>query len=262
MSERDFLVFRLAGPMAAFGDIAVGERRGIWDAPSKSAILGLVAGALGLTRDETAAHLTLETGLGFAVRVDVPGRPLRDYHTAQAPRARRNGQWRTRQEELEDKDELNTVLSERIYRLEAAATVALWRKGDAVASLDVLARALKQPRFIPYIGRKACPLGRPPRPHVVNVGGLQAAFAAYDGLEADADAKLRFPWFVTRRVERQRTIWFEWDAGLADEERQAKAGGAIRQRRDAVRDRGLWQFSDRREGSLIFAAPQTGEAAA
>ncbi|WP_204311061.1 hypothetical protein, partial [Stenotrophomonas maltophilia] len=67
------------------------------------------------------------------------------------------------------------------------------------------------------------------------------------------DAKLRFPWFATRRTEQERTIWFEWDAGLADEERQATAtaSGRIRQRRDAVRDRGLWQFSDRREGSLI-----------
>ncbi|QCI66841.1 type I-E CRISPR-associated protein Cas5/CasD [Phreatobacter stygius] len=262
MSERDFLVFRLAGPMAAFGDIAVGERRGIWDAPSKSAILGLVAGALGLKRDDTAAHLALETGLGFAVRVDVAGRPLRDYHTAQAPSARRNGQWRTRQEELADGDELNTVLSERIYRLEAAATVALWNKGSETPSLDALAEALKQPRFTPYIGRKACPLGRPPRPHIVVASGLQPAFAAYDALEADADAKLRFPWFATRQVERQRIIWFEWDAGLADEERQAAEGGRIRQRRDAVRDRGRWQFSDRREGSLTFAPPPAGEAAA
>ncbi|WP_275427474.1 type I-E CRISPR-associated protein Cas5/CasD, partial [Klebsiella aerogenes] len=80
---------------------------------------------------------------------------------------------------------------ERIYRLEAAATIALWHKGGEAPSLDGLAQALKQPRFVPYIGRKACPLGRPPRPNVVRAGGLQQAFGDYDALEAVGDAKLR-----------------------------------------------------------------------
>ncbi|HAP98609.1 MAG TPA: type I-E CRISPR-associated protein Cas5/CasD, partial [Rhodospirillum rubrum] len=107
MAVRDFLVFRLVGPMAAWGDIAVGERRGTWDVPAKSAILGLLAAGLGIDRADRTAHEALDRGLGFAVRQDRPGRLLRDYHTAQAPKARKNARWSTRRDELND-DDLNT----------------------------------------------------------------------------------------------------------------------------------------------------------
>ena len=43
----DFLTFALAAPLAAMGEIAVGERRGSWDRPGRSAVLGLIAAVLG-----------------------------------------------------------------------------------------------------------------------------------------------------------------------------------------------------------------------
>ena len=250
---RDFLVFRLLGPMSAYGDITVGERRSIWDVPSKSAVLGLVAGGLGLTRDDGPAHQALEAGLGFAVRGDAPGFPLRDYHTAQAPKARKNGQWRTRQEELAVKEELNTVLSERLYRLEAAATVALWRKAAKGSALEALGEALTKPHFAPYLGRKACPLGRAPRPRIVAAASLLAALNAYDAQERESDLAM-WQWFESAQVGQDVPIWFEMDAGLEPEEAQARAEGQIRQRRDSLRDRSLWQFSDRSEGRLTWRA--------
>lgn len=256
---RDFLVFRLAGPMAAFGDIAVGERRGIWDVPSKSAVMGLLAAALGLRRNETEAQRALDEGLGFAARIDAPGRPLRDYHTAQAPKARRGATWRTRRDELADRDELNTVLSERIYRLELSATIGLWRKSGTGPSLVALAEALRSPHFAPYIGRKACPLGRPPQPALVGADGLLAAFASYDADEAAREAQLP-AWSRPRKSSATPLVWFEWDAGLAAEEALAQASGRIRQRRDAVRDRARWQYTDRREGAIDQGAPEPGAA--
>ena len=42
------LVFLLHAPLGAMGGVAVGERRAGFDRPGKSAILGLVAAALGL----------------------------------------------------------------------------------------------------------------------------------------------------------------------------------------------------------------------
>ncbi|MDE1145775.1 MAG: type I-E CRISPR-associated protein Cas5/CasD [Azospirillaceae bacterium] len=267
MANRDFLVFRLQGPMAAWGAVAVGERRPTWDLPSKSAVLGLVAAGLGLTRGDAPGHAALEAGLGFAVRQDAAGRPLRDYHTAQAPKARRNAQWRTRRDELAgDKDDLNTVLSERLYRLEAAATVALWRRGDAGAApaLPDLAAGLVRPRYTLFLGRKSCPLGRPPRPRTVAADGLLAAFSAYDA--AEGAAGLHLPLWLNRGrppADAPRDVWFEWHAGLAAEESQVLAGddGQHRQRRDAVADRARWQFTDRREGRLVWRAPVIGEGA-
>ncbi len=256
MDARDFLLFRLAGPMAAFGDIAVGERRGIWGEPSKSAVLGLAAAALGLTREAQAEHLALENGLGFAVRIDAPGRPLRDYHTAQAPRAGRNRRWRTRREELAERDNLNTVLSERIYRVEARATVALWRKACNI-ELSALADALAGPHFVLSLGRKSCPPAEPLRPLVLPAGSLLAAFTAYDRARWADDGGI--PSFARPRPPRRdadgqdkRPVWFELDAGLADEDATADP---IRQRRDGIRRRNPREFTDRREGCLVWCAP-------
>ena len=65
----DFLIFQLYGQMASWGEIAVGEYRPSRDYPSKSAIIGLVAAALGITRDDEDRQLALSEALGFGVCV-------------------------------------------------------------------------------------------------------------------------------------------------------------------------------------------------
>ena len=257
MAERDYLVFRIAAPMGAFGDIAVGERRATWDVPSKSGVLGMVAAALGIERTETAAHQALDEGLGFAVRQDLAGRPLRDYHTAQAPKARKDRTWRTRREELEA-DDLNTVLSERIYRIEAEATVVLWVKADGGPSLTELEASLKRPRFTLYVGRKACPLGWPPRPRVIAAEIVHAALVAFDALEATTDRELRR--FRPRRWESSApALWIE--AGTEGDPGDQGRVLERRQRRDGLMNRSRWQFTDRTEARFEFAAPLHGEEA-
>ena len=255
MTTRDFLVFRLAGPMMAFGGIAVGERRSLWDAPSKSGVLGVLAACLGLERTDQAALLTLDQALGFAVRVDDPGRPLRDYHTAQNPteaalnRRRKAGLTVvTRRDELAC-DDRNTVLSERLYRVNAAVTVVLWVKPGQTYDLSRLSQALRHPVFTPYLGRRACPLGVPPNPRIVNASGLSAALA-----HTLDTAALPRGYARTGALE----LWFEWDAGLETEEELAKE---VRMRRDRLRHRALWQFTDRQEGLLPPAPTATRESA-
>jgi CRISPR system Cascade subunit CasD len=185
------------------------------------------------------------------VRIDQPGRPLRDYHTAQAPKARKGVRWRTRQEEVKDRLELYTVLSERLYRVEAVATVALWPRAGASIALDALAQALGRPRFCLYLGRKSCPLGEPTRPKVIEADALPEAFALYDDARrSEAAANPDVPGAASAPPD--APIWFELDAGLTTEE----AGvDLIRQRRDGVRSRVLRQFSDRREARLGRAQP-------
>ncbi|HMR71125.1 MAG TPA: type I-E CRISPR-associated protein Cas5/CasD, partial [Rubrivivax sp.] len=114
-----FLVFQLVAPMAAWGDVAVGQYRGSRDAPGESALLGLLAAALGIRRDDEAAHAALRDGYAFAVGTVDPGSLLRDYHTAQVPsRGDLKGRpHRTRRDELAmPKHALNTILSARDYR--------------------------------------------------------------------------------------------------------------------------------------------------
>ena len=238
------LVFRLQAPMAAWGDIAVGERRGSWSRPGKSAVLGLVAAALGHPRSETAAHAELHAALGYAVRVDHPGKPLRDYHTAQAPSAGRNARWETRRDELAGpKEELNTILSERLYYGDPRATIALWRRDEAASgpTLEAIAEALRRPVLVLYLGRKSCPPGWPLSPRILEAEDLPAAFQAYDAAEPKDDASRAF---TPRRSDGPPEIWADLDAGFDFQPAE------VTRRRDGLRDRPRWLFADRREGRV------------
>ena len=139
-----FLLFTLYAPMGSLGQIAVGERRMGWARPGRSAILGLIAAALGIERVDEAAHRNLETGFFYAVRTDAPGRPFIDYHTAQTPKARRGRMFATRREEL-DADDLHTVLSSREWRSDVCFTIALWPRHDQAVNLSEIVDALRHP---------------------------------------------------------------------------------------------------------------------
>lgn len=250
---REFLIFRLWGPMASWGEIAVGERRGSWGRPSRSGVLGLVAAALGIERTNGAAHERLEAHLGFAVRVDHPGKPLRDYHTAQSPSQRRGVRHATRRDELSAASDLNTILSERGYYVEMDVLVALWaRGGDTQYPLSEIAARLGEPIFTLYLGRKACPLGLPPAPRIISAASLDDALRDYASTAAEAARELGI--FAPRRQNRHE-LW------LGEEDARALGlltGNRVRQRtqrRDGVRDRTRWLFDDRAEVEISENAP-------
>jgi len=156
---REFLIFRLYGMMASWGDIAVGELRPTFDHPSRSAIVGLLAAALGIRRDEEEQLSALSNACRIAIRVDAPGVLLRDYHTSQVPpagRGRKKRSFATRKEELAiPREDLSTVLSTRDYRCDAVSTVCV---ESAPCSLADLANALNNPVFVRISG------GSPARP--------------------------------------------------------------------------------------------------
>ena len=75
------LLLRLAAPLQAWGADSKFETRKTGREPTKSGVIGLLAAALGLRRDEREALLRL-TGLRVGVRVEREGQLLVDYHTA------------------------------------------------------------------------------------------------------------------------------------------------------------------------------------
>jgi CRISPR system Cascade subunit CasD len=248
---RDYLVFRLYGPMCSWGDIAVGEVRPSTVHPAKSAIVGLIAAALGIKRPDTvgdedertaleAAHSTLAQSYGFAVRVDAPGLPLVDYHTAQVPSSgtgRNRRQFATRRDELlaVPRAELNTVLSRRDYRVDALYTIVLWARPRALNTLAELAASLHEPVFTLYLGRKSCPLALPLSVQVVTAENI---------LDAIANAALPLPDEFARHLMlpnvRPALYWdTDGEAGLPAEHTFT--------RRDAVYSRRRWQFQPRSE---------------
>jgi CRISPR system Cascade subunit CasD len=139
-----YLVFRLYGPMVSWGDVAVGTYRPTFDHPSKSAVMGLLAAAIGIRRDEDIKLRTLAESYNFAVRVDASGTMLRDYHTSQVPSSgsgRNKKYFATRKDELAaSQKDMKTILSTRDYYCDAVYSVCLWSKSDEVPySLDNLA---------------------------------------------------------------------------------------------------------------------------
>lgn len=177
-----FLVFQLVAPLAAWGDVAVGQYRGSRDAPGESALIGLLGAALGIRRDDEAAHASLRDGYAFAVGTVNAGALLRDYHTAQVPSRSdlRGRPHRTRRDELAvPKHELNTILSTRDYRQDGAWVVAVQALPDAPQQLTALERALREPRFVLYLGRKSCPPAAPLAPCVVDADSAHAAITGW-----------------------------------------------------------------------------------
>lgn len=69
------LLLRLAAPLQAWGADSKFETRKTGREPTKSGVIGLLAAALGLRRDEHEALLRL-TGLRFGVRVEREGQLL------------------------------------------------------------------------------------------------------------------------------------------------------------------------------------------
>lgn len=235
---RDYLVFRLYGPMASWGDIAVGEVRRSYTHPSKSAVLGMVAAALRIDRDEEEKLRQLAAGYGFAVRVNSMGVPLVDYHTAQVPSGsgRNRRSFATRREELctLPRDVLNTILSRREYRMDALAAVALWaRAAPPPYSLEEIRSALERPGYVLYLGRKSCPLALPVEGRLVTAASVREAFIA-----------ARFAQFeVLRHLRIAGPAGLYWEDG-------AEAGLAAHHtfaRRDVPLSRRRWQFDTRRE---------------
>ena len=78
------LLLRLAAPLQSWGADSKFETRKTEREPTKSGVIGLLAAALGLRRDDDAGLQPL-CGLRFGVRIDREGELLVDFHTAGNP---------------------------------------------------------------------------------------------------------------------------------------------------------------------------------
>lgn len=226
-----YLLFRLYGPMSSWGDIAVGETRPSFAHPTKSAVLGLVAGVIGIRRNEEEKHRLLAEGIGFAVQVESMGRPLSDYHTAQVPSGEE--QYCTRRHELSgEKSELNTILSARDYRTDGLYIIILWQKKQIEWNLEQIKTKLEQPEFVPYLGRKSCPTALPFEAQVVDAVSLVTALAK---------GKFMSGHLIGFKPIGQKMLYWDDDAAAGVTQQH------VFERRDLPLSRGRWQFDTRKE---------------
>ena len=134
------LLLRLAAPLQSWGADSKFETRKTNREPTKSGVIGLLAAALGLRRDD-AAGLARLNGLHFAVRADREGSLLVDFHTANWEEDRKKGK--------------APYVTYRHYLQDAVFLVGL--ESEDTALLQELETALKHPVYPLYLGRRSCP---------------------------------------------------------------------------------------------------------
>ncbi|MFH0783544.1 MAG: type I-E CRISPR-associated protein Cas5/CasD [Pseudomonadota bacterium] len=140
------LLLRLVGPMQSWGTTSRFDQRDTGKEPSKSGVVGLLAAAMGIDR-ENWENLEPLTRLSIGVRHDRPGMPKRDYQTAgcattdtiikaDGTQAKGGG-----------------VVSQRFYLADAAFLVGL--EGKDLLFLKRILAALRDPVWTLALGRKS-----------------------------------------------------------------------------------------------------------
>lgn len=129
------LLLRLAGPMQSWGTDSKFDVRRTEREPSKSGVIGLVAAALGIQRQDTESLKKL-AGLRFGVRVDREGAMIQDFHTARPEKG-------------------SAYVTYRYYLADAVFVAGL--ESDDAELLNQIAKAVQVPVFPLYLGRRSCP---------------------------------------------------------------------------------------------------------
>jgi CRISPR system Cascade subunit CasD len=236
----------------SWGDIAVGFERRSFSHPSKSAILGLVAAALGIKRDDEARQQQLDEQIVFGVKLISPGVVIRDFHTAQVPEGDRKLRFSTRRDEMfYNPEKIATVLSRREYLCDSFAVIAIRLKDTPNGfSLEDVKSALEKPVFHLYLGRKSCPPAIPLLPLIDDAKDMKTAldmksFPEMSSLslgERNERLKIIFNRNDVKTFYKGHVIYY-W-------EEKSEAGLEYMQRTiryDQPLSRKRWQFSPRNE---------------
>ncbi|GAB3618005.1 type I-E CRISPR-associated protein Cas5/CasD [Okibacterium endophyticum] len=131
-------MLRLAAPLQSWGASSRFVRRETKPYPTKSGVLGLIAAAQGRRRTDPVEDLVKMT---FGVRVEQPGRLVRDFQTARS---------------LDGAKRM--PLSYRFYLSDAVFIAGV--QADRTL-LDGIADAIERPVFPLFFGRRSCPPASP-----------------------------------------------------------------------------------------------------
>jgi len=158
------LLLRLAAPLQSWGSSSRFTVRTTEHAPTKSGVIGMLAAATGLRRTDPLEDLM---GLRFGVRVDQPGRFLKDFQTAS-----------------KDYRKTDSWISDRYYLSDAVFCAGVEGPEDLLLGLQ---DAIQHPRFPLYLGRRSCPPAG------------KIALGVYDGSvwEVLRDFEVRAPWLAS-----------------------------------------------------------------
>jgi CRISPR system Cascade subunit CasD len=132
------ITIKLAAPLQSYGNEATFSQRTSDAYPSKSAIVGMIAAALGYER--TDSRIQELTKLSFGVRIDQPGQMFTEFQTVE---------WKPGTRKLTYRD----------YLQDAIFVVAIG--SEDAAEINLIINALRHPHFQLYLGRKSNPPAGP-----------------------------------------------------------------------------------------------------
>lgn len=160
------LLLRLSAPLQAWGtENSKFEIRKTGREPSKSGIVGLLAAALGIRRNEPEKLRELNA-LRIGVRIDRAGKLLRDFHMAHA--------------------EKTSYLTERYYLSDAVFLVGLEGERELLERIEF---ALSHPVFPLFLGRRSCPPTLPIVLDDIKEDGLIKVLRTYPTLDDSSRMK-------------------------------------------------------------------------
>ena len=164
----------LDGPMQSWADTGFGQLREAGPFPSRAAVLGIVAAALGVERGD-ARLVWLHDTFRVHIAQARAGRVLRDFHTVETnPKKQKTLTWRDYHHD--------------------ARFAALVEADDSAAVSGAIA-ALRRPVYTAFLGRRSCPPAHPLLPVPLDAAAPErlAALAAFaDDIRHDALAERTF----------------------------------------------------------------------
>ncbi|WP_125573782.1 type I-E CRISPR-associated protein Cas5/CasD [Levilactobacillus huananensis] len=161
------LTIKLTAPLQSYGNEASFTRRTTNDYPTKSAVIGMIAAALGYRRNDE--RILALNDLSFAVRIDQIGRKLTDFQTVE---------WKKETRKITYRD----------YIQDAVFVVALG--SDDAQMIENINVALHHPRFQLFLGRRA------------NVPAGLLITQVFSDVTPVAVLR-RFPWQANKRYQRR-----------------------------------------------------------
>ncbi|MBI4803231.1 MAG: type I-E CRISPR-associated protein Cas5/CasD, partial [Elusimicrobia bacterium] len=136
------------------------------------------------------------------------------------------------------------IISTRAYRCDALYTVTLWAKpAKPPYTMKDLQKALNEPKFVLYLGRKSCPPALPLKAQIIEALSIKKAFS-----------RSEFPPVDGLVPSNQVEVFWEEPVESGFEAQQ------VFRRRDALLSRKRWQFLERDERHAVIDRAAAGVA--
>ena len=165
--SKNCLIFHIAGTMCSWGEIAFGTNRSTSNRPTKSAIIGIVAAALGIERTNSRDLMALSTGYDYIFVSAGIESEMQDYSTVETPASPLGEKTWLPPRSLElNCEKTETIVVRRNYLCNGYYSVFIVPKDGAKYDLHQIKEALEHPKYVPYLGRKSCPLSFPMCPTI------------------------------------------------------------------------------------------------